>query len=153
MSNLGCSIVKYFSKVCLVAPPQVEGARKQTALHLSVNCRALSAIHILVSHGADINAVDSSGMTALHMAAGILHKDIIASLIREGADINMVRVVSCAAGFFCFVFFWLHFFLLHKCHNETPKTITEVIHNFIITNFHSLPGQLNRTTMLLLIWK
>lgn len=104
MSNSGCSIVKYFSKACLVAPPQVEGERNQTALHLSVQYRALSAIHILVRHGADINAVDSSGMTALHMAAGILHKDIIASLVKEGADINMVRVVSYVAFFFKWVF-------------------------------------------------
>lgn len=116
--------------MCLVAPPQVEGARKQTALHLSVKYRALSAIHILVSHGADINAVDSSGMTALHMAAGILHKDIIASLIREGADINMVRVVSCAAVFF---FFWLHFFyyinITTKCQRQLQKTLYTFINN------------------------
>uniref|UniRef100_A0A674NKC2 Uncharacterized protein n=1 Tax=Takifugu rubripes TaxID=31033 RepID=A0A674NKC2_TAKRU len=54
---------------------------------------ALSAVHILVSYGANINAVNSSGMTPLHMAAGVLHKDLIASLIEEGADVNMV----CAA--------------------------------------------------------
>lgn len=49
-----------------------------------------SAVHILVSHGADVNATDSGGMTSLHMAAGILHQDIIVSLIKEGADVNQV---------------------------------------------------------------
>ncbi|XP_056911056.1 ankyrin repeat domain-containing protein 61-like isoform X2 [Takifugu flavidus] len=73
---------------------EVEGGSRHTALHLSVHHRALSAVHILVSYGANINAVNSSGMTPLHMAAGVLHKDLIASLIEEGADVNMV----CAAG-------------------------------------------------------
>ncbi|XP_042253448.1 ankyrin repeat domain-containing protein 61-like isoform X1 [Thunnus maccoyii] len=68
---------------------EVEGESHQTALHLSVSYAALSAVQILASYGADVNAVDSSGMTPLHMAAGILHKDIIAILIRQGADINM----------------------------------------------------------------
>ncbi|XP_070847576.1 ankyrin repeat domain-containing protein 61-like [Chaetodon trifascialis] len=68
---------------------EVEGERHQTALHLSVCYVALSAIHILASYGADVNAVDSCGMTPLHMATAILHKDIIASLIKEGADVNM----------------------------------------------------------------
>lgn len=69
----------------------MEGGSLDTALHLSVHHRALSAVHILVSHAANINAVNSSGM---HMAAGILHKDLIASLIKERADLNMV----CVAG-------------------------------------------------------
>ncbi|XP_070782848.1 ankyrin repeat domain-containing protein 61-like [Enoplosus armatus] len=69
---------------------EVEGKSHQTALHLSVHCTALSAVQILASYGADVNAVNSCGMTPLHMAAGMLHKDIIASLIKEGADINMV---------------------------------------------------------------
>ncbi|XP_068161193.1 ankyrin repeat domain-containing protein 61-like [Antennarius striatus] len=72
---------------------EVEGESHQTALHLSVRHAALSAIHILTSYGADVNAVNSSGMTPLHMAAGILHKDMIASLIMEGAHINVVCVV------------------------------------------------------------
>lgn len=68
----------------------MEGASLQTALHLSVRYAALSSVQILARYGANVNAVDSSGMTPLHMAAGILHKDITASLIRQGADINMV---------------------------------------------------------------
>lgn len=88
--------------MCLLVPPKVEGESHQTALHLSVRYVALSAVHILVSHGADVNAVDSSGMTPLHMAAGTLHKDMIASLIEEGADISVVRVVPRVVRFFLF---------------------------------------------------
>lgn len=68
------------------------GGSHDTALHLSVHHRALSAVPILVSHGAKVNAVNSSGMTPLHMAAGILHEDLIGSLIQQGADVNMVCV-------------------------------------------------------------
>ncbi|XP_054454767.1 ankyrin repeat domain-containing protein 61-like [Anoplopoma fimbria] len=67
---------------------KVEGSQ-QTALHLSVHYMALSAVPILTGFGADVNAVDSSGMTPLLMAAGIHHKDIMVSLIKEGADVNM----------------------------------------------------------------
>ncbi|KAM7371032.1 hypothetical protein PAMP_010533 [Pampus punctatissimus] len=67
---------------------EVEGNSHQTALHLAVQYTAVSAIQILASYGADVNAVDSSGMTPLHMAAGMLHKEIIATLIKQGADIN-----------------------------------------------------------------
>ncbi|KAM9336506.1 ankyrin repeat domain-containing protein 61-like [Symphorus nematophorus] len=66
-----------------------EGASHQTALHLAVRYADQSAIHILASYGADVNAMDVSGMTPLHMAAGILNKDIMTSLIKEGADTNM----------------------------------------------------------------
>ncbi|XP_056286692.1 ankyrin repeat domain-containing protein 61-like [Pseudoliparis swirei] len=80
---------------------KIEGSH-QTALHLSVRYLALSAIPILASFGADVNAVDNSGMTPLHMAAGVLHKDIMASLIKEGADMNMVRIVTLSLSFLCF---------------------------------------------------
>lgn len=68
----------------------MEGGSQDTALHLSVRYRAVWAVHILASHGTDVNAVNSSGMTPLHMAVGILHQDLITSLINEGADVNTV---------------------------------------------------------------
>uniref|UniRef100_A0A3B3VJA9 Uncharacterized protein n=1 Tax=Poecilia latipinna TaxID=48699 RepID=A0A3B3VJA9_9TELE len=67
---------------------------QQTPLHLSVRYRALSAVRLLISCGANVNAVDSSGMTPLHMAASILHQDIASSLISHGADVNMVGIYS-----------------------------------------------------------
>lgn len=76
--------------VFLALPCQVEGQSHQTALHLSVRFAAQSAVCILSSYGADVDAVDSSGMTPLHMAAGMLRKAHIECLIKEGADVNMV---------------------------------------------------------------
>ncbi|XP_008313321.1 ankyrin repeat domain-containing protein 61 isoform X3 [Cynoglossus semilaevis] len=67
---------------------KVEGQSQETALHLSVRYAAPAAVKILTSFGANVNAVDHSGMTPLHMAAGTLHKDIITWLIRHGADVN-----------------------------------------------------------------
>ncbi|XP_034564357.1 ankyrin repeat domain-containing protein 61-like [Notolabrus celidotus] len=67
---------------------EVEGEGHQRALHLSVRFAAHSAVHILSSYGANVDAVDDSGMTPLHMAAGMLRKDHIVSLIQEGADVN-----------------------------------------------------------------
>lgn len=70
----------------------MEGGSGHTALHLSVHHRAVSAVQILARHGANVNAVNSSGMTPLHMAAGLLHKELVAGLIKVGADVNMVCV-------------------------------------------------------------
>lgn len=77
--------------VRVLVPPEVEGG---TALHLCVRYMAQTAVQILVSYGADVNSVNSSGMTPLHMAAGTLCKDMIASLIKERADINAVGAYS-----------------------------------------------------------
>lgn len=67
---------------------------QQTPLHLPVRYRALSAARLLISCGANVNAVDSSGMTPLHMAASILHQDIASSLISHGAHVNMVGIYA-----------------------------------------------------------
>lgn len=61
-----------------------------TALHLCVRYTVQAAVHILASHGANVNAVNCSGMTPLHMAAGTLSKGLMVSLIEEGADVNTV---------------------------------------------------------------
>lgn len=81
----------------------MEGESRQTALHLSVRYSALSAIQILTNYGANVNAVDGSGMTPLHMASGMLHKDIITCLIKQGADINMVCVALLVFAGFLFL--------------------------------------------------
>lgn len=73
------------------APSEVEGG---TALHLCMRYTAQAAVHILASHGADVNAINSSGMTPLHMAAGTLCQDLIVTLIQAGADINAVGAHS-----------------------------------------------------------
>uniref|UniRef100_A0A672GMT3 Uncharacterized protein n=1 Tax=Salarias fasciatus TaxID=181472 RepID=A0A672GMT3_SALFA len=64
----------------------VEGSTHQTALHVSVRRRALPAVHILTSYGADVHAVDSSGMTPLHTAAAMCHEDIMKSARRAVLD-------------------------------------------------------------------
>lgn len=89
--------------MCLLVPPKVEGG---TALHLCVRYMAQTAVQILVSYGADVNSINSSGMAPLHMAAGTLCKEMIASLINEGADINVVGAYSkcCSCLFSLFVF-------------------------------------------------
>lgn len=76
----------------------MEGGSQHTALHLSVSRGAPSAVHILASLGADVNAVNGSGMTPLHMAAGTLRKDLITSLIKVGADVNAVRAAGLIIG-------------------------------------------------------
>lgn len=87
---------------------------------------ALSAIHILASYGADVNAVDSCGMTPLHMATGILHKDIITSLIKEGADVNMVCVVLLLFFFFFLVVGFCGMISCSIFHNNAKPTPTWV---------------------------
>ncbi|KAM4623300.1 ankyrin repeat domain-containing protein 61-like [Polymixia lowei] len=69
---------------------EVEDKGRQTALHLAVQHAAVTAVEILASYGADVNAVDCNGEMPLHMASGTLQKDIIASLVRQGADVNRV---------------------------------------------------------------
>ncbi|KAM4526329.1 LOW QUALITY PROTEIN: ankyrin repeat domain-containing protein 61-like [Fundulus diaphanus] len=44
---------------------------------------------VLIGYGADVDAVDSTGMTRLHVAAGIPHTAITACLISQGAQVNM----------------------------------------------------------------
>jgi ankyrin repeat protein len=49
-----------------------------------------SAVELLISNGADVNAVDSWGFTSLHFAICGGHVDIVAMLIDNGADITAV---------------------------------------------------------------
>ncbi|XP_067100334.1 ankyrin repeat domain-containing protein 61-like [Osmerus mordax] len=68
----------------------VDSGSRQTAMHLAVRFAALSAIHILASHGAAVNTTDLYGMTPLHMAASMLNTEIAVCLIKLGADVNKV---------------------------------------------------------------
>ncbi|XP_026869294.2 ankyrin repeat domain-containing protein 61 [Electrophorus electricus] len=69
---------------------RLQSHRQQSALHLAVAHQAPSAIAILASRGASINATDHFGMTPLHMAAGTLQTEITSCLIQQGADVNRV---------------------------------------------------------------
>uniref|UniRef100_A0AAY5EXS8 Uncharacterized protein n=1 Tax=Electrophorus electricus TaxID=8005 RepID=A0AAY5EXS8_ELEEL len=70
---------------------RLQSHRQQSALHLAVAHQAPSAIAILASRGASINATDHFGMTPLHMAAGTLQTEITSCLIQQGADVNRTQ--------------------------------------------------------------
>ncbi len=59
-----------------------------TPLHLAAYFGYRDVAELLLTHGADVNAINSYGRTPLHRAAFNGHQDIAKLLLKHGADIN-----------------------------------------------------------------
>jgi ankyrin repeat protein len=75
----------------LAEDPSLAGARSGdgfTALHFAAFFGKPGAAHLLVSRGADVDAVGTGWMTgtALHSAAAGRHQDVVALLLEAGAN-------------------------------------------------------------------
>jgi ankyrin repeat protein len=62
-----------------------EGA---TALHIAAASGNMKAVSILISAGADINAIDDGGSTPLHQAVAANQMDVVKALVEAGAKIE-----------------------------------------------------------------
>ncbi len=65
------------------------GLGGETALHWMSTLGDANAIHILVSNGADIDAIDSKGNTSLHNAAYSRQAAAVEALMSLGANIKI----------------------------------------------------------------
>ncbi len=61
-------------------------ALEKTPLFFAVQYKRLDAMEALVAHGADVNAVDRTGMTPLHAAAMYGRREAAEWLLAHGAD-------------------------------------------------------------------
>lgn len=69
----------------------VVGEAGRTALHTAVaSSRCVRLVATLVEHGADVDALDSSGATALHLAATGGCKECVEFLLQSAADPNVL---------------------------------------------------------------
>lgn len=66
----------------------------RTALHSAINKGHTDIANLLISRGADVNAIDDGGFTPLKMAVIRGHLKIAERLIEHGALINPVDIVS-----------------------------------------------------------
>jgi ankyrin repeat protein len=66
---------------------RVEG-RGLTPLHLAGGAGHAGVIRQLLSHGADINSVDSNGQTPLHGMMGCACEESVRMLLKAGADVH-----------------------------------------------------------------
>jgi tankyrase len=61
---------------------------KKTPLHHAVTYRKLAVVEFLIEHGADVNAIDWTGMTPLHIAATMNRIAEAKALVRAGANVE-----------------------------------------------------------------
>lgn len=61
---------------------------------LALGCRSLKCIELLLDHGADITAVDSSGNSALHLAVRNNHIDVVKFVLDQGLGIDRKNVID-----------------------------------------------------------
>jgi len=62
--------------------------KKRTPLHLACTSRDFRIPRVLLSFGADIEAVDGEGSTPLHLASEGGHTDVVYLLLSKSADVN-----------------------------------------------------------------
>lgn len=71
-----------------------KGAKAACALTPAVASRSFDLIHLLVSHGADVNTQGHDGNTTLHMAPKLSMRgatEAMGLLVQLGADVNLVN--------------------------------------------------------------
>jgi ankyrin repeat protein len=61
---------------------------KKTPLHHAVTYRKIEVVEFLIEHGADVNAIDWTGMTPLHIAAVMNRIAEAKALVRAGANVE-----------------------------------------------------------------
>jgi ankyrin repeat protein len=81
-------------KALLKENPELVNTRSQgraTALHFAVSRKhaKIEVTHVLLAHGADVNAQQDHGETPLYMAASWGNLEVVELLLAHGADINM----------------------------------------------------------------
>ena len=64
------------------------GGDGETALHRAAARGHLSAVNLLVDHGANVNAVDEQGATPLLAATYSSHKEVVVFLLQRGATVD-----------------------------------------------------------------
>jgi hypothetical protein len=70
---------------------------KGTALHLAVEAGNLAMVQMLISNGADVNALDAQYETPLMVAAANNHLTVAKELLSQGADPELRDVVTFTA--------------------------------------------------------
>lgn len=64
----------------------MRNSSRHTPLHLAAKKGNTETVKVLVSSGAEINALDEEGLTPLHLAAAGGHSEVVRLLIEAGAD-------------------------------------------------------------------
>ncbi|HUW31747.1 MAG TPA: ankyrin repeat domain-containing protein [Planctomycetota bacterium] len=87
-----CGDAARLAELIKVHPELVQGRDKPiTPLHAAAAHGHAEAARILLAHGADVDAKDSSGAMPLHLAARCGHKDVVRLLLDNNAAIDARR--------------------------------------------------------------